>query len=56
MNFDYLQINSQDRDSGSVSSTDFEVSLSQALEFDEYNSTLFNFHTQFIMLTQQIIH
>jgi hypothetical protein len=35
MNFDFIHINSQDRDSESASSTDFEVPLSQALEFDE---------------------
>ena len=35
MNFDYIHVNSKDRTASSNSSTDFEVLLSQALEFDE---------------------
>jgi hypothetical protein len=56
MNFDFIHINSQDRDSESASSTDFEVSLSQALEFDEIQLNILQLHTLFIISTQQIIH
>lgn len=35
MNFDYIQVNSQDRNLESASSTDFQVNFNQVLEFDE---------------------
>ena len=35
MNFDYIHVNSKDRTSDSNGSTDFQIILSQALEFDE---------------------